>query len=156
MVISTLSGQVHRAGHHFEAGLAANPNDDLLLIEYGRYLIYIDRPEEALSRIRDAMRLNPLHLEWFWNIQGRSLHLLGRHADALAAFRHITNPSYYHFGYMAACYRALGESAAAEAMRARLLEAEPNFDIARFIASLPHRSAESAQRFAVEIEWLIP
>ncbi len=155
MGIACLVSRDHdRAGHHFEAGLAANPNDDLLLIEYGRYLFYIDRPEEALSRIREAMRLNPLHPDWFWNIQGRSLHLLGRHADALAAFRHITTPAYYHYGYMATCHRALGDDNAAEAMRARLFQAEPDFDVARFIASLPHRSAASAERFAKELRWL--
>jgi adenylate cyclase len=155
MGIACLVSRDHdRAGHHFEAGLAANPNDDLLLIEYGRYLFYIDRPEEALSRIREAMRLNPLHPDWFWNIQGRSLHLLGRHAEALAAFRHITSPAYYHFAYMAACYRALGDETAANAMRARLFQAEPDFDVTRFIASLPHRNAASAERFARELQWL--
>jgi DNA-binding SARP family transcriptional activator/TolB-like protein/Flp pilus assembly protein TadD len=157
MGIACLLSRDHdRAGHHFEAGLAVNPNDDLLLIEYGRYLFYIDRPEEALSRIREAMRLNPLHPDWFWNIQGRSLHLLGRHAAALAAFQHITTPAYYHFGYMAACHRALGDDEAAEAMRVRLFQAKPDFDVARFIASLPHRSAASAERFAKELQWLVP
>uniref|UniRef100_UPI002FDE90C5 BTAD domain-containing putative transcriptional regulator n=1 Tax=Rubrimonas sp. TaxID=2036015 RepID=UPI002FDE90C5 len=121
MAVACLLSRDHdRAGNQFEAGLAANPNDDLLQIEYGRYLLYVDRPEDGLRRIREAMRLNPLHPDWFWNIQGRCLHLLGRHAEALAAFRRITSPAFYHFAYMAACHRALGETEAAEAMRSRL------------------------------------
>lgn len=31
-----LSRDPDRAGQHFQAGLAANPNDDLLQVEYGR------------------------------------------------------------------------------------------------------------------------
>jgi len=155
MAVACLLARDHaRAGHHFEAGLAANPNDDLLLIEYGRYLFYIDRPEEALARIREAMRLNPLHPDWYWNIRGRCLHLLGRHAEALDAFRHIAEPAFYHFAYMAACHRALGDHGSAEVMRARLFAAEPDFDPGRFLAALPHRDRMAAERFGRELEWL--
>ncbi len=153
-VASLLSRDHDRAGSHFEAGLAANPNDDLLQIEYGRYLLYVDRPEDGLRRIREAMRLNPLHPDWFWNIQGRCLHLLGRHTEALTAFRHIMSPVFYHFAYMAACHHALGQTEAAEAMKARLFIARPDFDVSRFVAALPHRSPETAARFARELAWL--
>lgn len=153
-VASLLSRDHDRAGSHFEAGLAANPNDDLLQIEYGRYLLYVDRPEDGLRRIREAMRLNPLHPDWFWNIQGRCLHLLGRHADALAAFRHIISPVFYHFAYMAACHHALGEIEEAEALKVRLFIVKPDFDVTEFVAALPHRSAETAEGFARELRWL--
>jgi adenylate cyclase len=143
-----------RAGNHFEAGLAVNPNDDLLQIEYGRFLLYVDRPEEGLRRIREAMRLNPLHPDWFWNIQGRCLHLLGRHAEALGAFQRISSPVFYHFAYMAACYHALGEIDAAAAMKAQLLIAKPDFDVTRFVATMPYRNPNTAGRFARELEWL--
>lgn len=142
------------AGHHFFAGLAANPNDDLLMIEYGRYLAYTDRPEEALSRVREAMRLNPLRPDWYWNIRGRCQHLLGRHADALDSFRHIAEPAFYHFAYMAACHRALGDDTAAEGMRRRLFAAAPDFDVARFMGALPFQNPATAARFAAELTWL--
>jgi adenylate cyclase len=155
MALACLLSRDHdRAGNHFEAGLAANPNDDLLMIEYGRYLMYVDRPEDGLRRVSEAMRLNPLHPDWFWNIQGRCLHLLGRHAEALAAFRHIISPVFYHFAYMAACHQALGETEAAEAMKARLFAARPDFIVARFVASLPHRNPATVERFARELDWV--
>jgi DNA-binding SARP family transcriptional activator/TolB-like protein len=153
-VASLLARDFDRAGHHFAAGLAANPNDDLLQIEYGRFLLYVDRPEEGLRRIREAMRLNPLHPDWYWNVQGRCLHLLARHAEALVAFRHIASPVFYHFAYMACCHHALGETEAALAMKARLFAVQPDFDITRFVDALPHRSAATADRFAQEMGWL--
>jgi adenylate cyclase len=102
------------------------------------------------------MRLNPLHPDWYWNIRGRCLHLLGRHAEALDAFRHVAEPAFYHFAYMAACHRALGDQEAAEEMRARLFAAEPDFDPGRFLAALPHRDRSAAERFGGELEWLRP
>jgi len=151
---SLLSRDHERAGHHYEVGLAENPNDELLQIEYGRYLFYVDRPEEGLRSIDEAMRLNPLHPDWFWNIQGRCLHLLGRHAEALAAFRRIAAPAFYHYAYMAACHHALGENSPAKVMKARLFEKKPDFDVAQFVATLPHRNPATAQRFARELDWL--
>ncbi|MBC7738435.1 MAG: tetratricopeptide repeat protein, partial [Candidatus Saccharibacteria bacterium] len=95
--VAYLVGRDHsRAAHHFEAGLAANPNDDLLLVEYGRFLMYVDRPEDGLRRVREAMRLNPFHPVWYWNIVGRCFHLLDRPAEALDAFRRIPAPAFYH------------------------------------------------------------
>ena len=155
MAVASLLARNHdQAASHFQAGLAANPNDDLLLIEYGRYLMYVDRPEDGLRRVREAMRLNPLHPDWFWNIQGRCLHLLGRHAEALDAFRRIASPAFYHFAYMSACHHALGETEAAEATKARLFAAKPDFEIGRFVATLPHRNPATAERFAGELGWL--
>jgi adenylate cyclase len=155
MAVASLLARNHdQAGSHFQAGMAANPNDDLLLIEYGRYLMYVDRPEDGLRRIREAMRLNPLHPDWFWNIQGRCLHLLGRHAEALDAFRRIASPAFYHFAYMSTCHHALGETEAAEAMKSQLFRARSDFDVARFVATLPHRNPATAERFAGELGWL--
>jgi DNA-binding SARP family transcriptional activator len=153
-VASLIARDHDRASRHFQAGLAANPNDDLLQIEYGRYLLYVDRPEDGLRRVREAMRLNPLHPDWFWNIQGRCLHLLSQHAEALTAFGHIRSPVFYQFAYMAACHNALGEIQEAEAMRARLFAARPDFNVTQFVATLPHRSSETAKRFSRELEWL--
>ena len=66
-----------RAEFDFQSAIRANPNDELILTEYGRYLMYVDRPEDGLQRIREAMRVNPFHPVWFWSIQGRVLHTLG-------------------------------------------------------------------------------
>jgi len=136
-----------RAAHHFEAGLASNPNDDLLLTEYGRYLMYDDRPEEGLQRIREGMRLNPYHPNWYWGMQGRCLHTLGRFAEARDAFLRMRNPPFYTFAYLAACHVALGDRDAAEAAHAALYRLRPDFDIEAFRGIFPYRNPETADRF---------
>ena len=136
-----------RAGYHYEAGLRANPNDDLLLIEHGRYLMYADRPEDGLKRIREAMRIDPFHPNWYWNIQGRCLHTLGRHEEALAAFLRHNTPPFYVLAYIAACHRQLGNPRAAEEARAEMRRLRPDFDIDRFKSVFPYRNEETRNRF---------
>ena len=136
-----------RAANHFEAGLSANPNDDLLLTEYGRFLMYDDRPEEGLMRIREGMRLNPYHPNWYWGMQGRCLHTLGRFAEARDAFLRIRNPPYYTYAYLAACNAALGDREAARAAHAALYHLRPDFDLEAFGRIFPYRNPKTAEHF---------
>jgi DNA-binding SARP family transcriptional activator/TolB-like protein/Flp pilus assembly protein TadD len=140
-----------RAAFHFEAGLAANPNDDLLLTEYGRFLMYDDRPEEGVQRIREGMRLNPYHPNWYWGIQGRCLHTLGRHAEARDAFLRMSEPPYYTYAYLAACCTALGDTAGAAAAHAALYKLKPDFDLETFRKVFPYRNDQTADRFWVSL-----
>ena len=153
--VAYLVGREHgRAAHHFEAGLAANPNDDMLLVEYGRFLMYVDRPEDGLRRVREAMRLNPFHPVWYWNVAGRCLHMLDRPAEALDAFRRIPAPAFYHLAYQAVCLKRLGDHHAASALRNQTFEAKPDFSVERFLAILPYLNSETLERYAKDFRWL--
>lgn len=146
-IVHTIDRNFDRARYHFEAGLSANPNDDLLLVEYGRFLMYDDRSEEGLERIRESMRLNPLHPNWYWNIRGRCLHTLGRFEEALDAFGRIHTPPFYVPAYRAACLASLGRMAEAVAARDDLYRQRPDFDLAHFMSIFPYRNPETAERF---------
>jgi TolB-like protein len=153
--VAFLVGREHsRAAHHFAAGLAANPNDDVLLVEFGRFLMYVDRPEDGLRRVREAMRLNPFHPVWYWNVVGRCLHMLNRWAEALDAFRRIPAPAFYQLAYQAVCLKMLGEDAAALALRDRLFEAKPDFLVESFLAIFPYLNVETLDRYAKDFRWL--
>ena len=141
-----------RAAHHFEAGLAVNPNDDLLLTEYGRFLMYDDRPEDGLRRIREAMRLNPYHPAWYRGILGRCLHTLGRFDEARDAFLGIPNPPFYTHAYLAACHVALGDSEAAVSAHKALYGLRPDFDMRTFQSMFPYRNPDTLKRFWATLE----
>jgi adenylate cyclase len=136
-----------RAEYHLETGLRMNPNDERLLIEHGRFLMYAGRPEEGLMRVREAMRLNPFHPNWYWNIGGRCLHTLGRFAEALDAFQRIPAPPYYVHAYMAACHRALGQTVAAEQADAALQGSRPDLDLSQFRRIFPYRDEAAGRLF---------
>lgn len=136
-----------RAQFHFEAGLQVNPNDDLLLIEYARFLLYFGKPEDSLRRSREAMRLNPFHPNWYWNIQGRCLHTLGRFSEALTAFEAISNPPFYVNLYMAACYKKIGKEAHFQEARRKVFEVRPDFDLSYYSKVYPYKSKAVSDEF---------
>ena len=146
-----LTRQFDRAGLLYEEGLQANPNDELLLIEYGRYLMYVERPADGLIRVAEAMRINPLHPNWYWNIQGRCLHMLGRTQEALEAFQRIHAPTFWVHSYLAACHAALGQDDLARAARAQLLHLRADFDLADYMRVMPYKTEATARRFIAEM-----
>ncbi|MGR3292253.1 MAG: hypothetical protein ACU0C9_13825, partial [Paracoccaceae bacterium] len=136
-----------QAQFHFEAGLQMNPNDDLLLIEYARFLFYFDKPEDSLRRSREAMRLNPYHPNWYWNMRGRCLHTLGRYSEALSAFEAIANPPFYVNLYMAACYKKIGQEERYQEARRRVFELKPDFELSYYAKVYPYKSKAVTDEF---------
>ncbi len=136
-----------RAAAHFESALALNSNDDLLLVEYGRYLMYVERPEEGLLKIREAMRLNPYHPNWYWNIYGRCLHTLGRYEEAVEVFEKIVNPPFWAVAYLAACHAAIGNEERAAHFRQQLYVAKPDFTLDSFARIFPYQNPATAERY---------
>lgn len=136
-----------QAQYHFEAGLQVNPNDDLLLIEYARFLLYFGKPDDSLRRSREAMRLNPYHPNWYWNIQGRCLHTLGRYSEALSAFEAIANPPFYVNLYMAACYKKIGMEGHYQEARSRVFELKPDFELSYYTKVYPYKSKAVSDEF---------
>lgn len=155
-IIALHARNFDRAAHHFQAGLVANPNDDLLMTEYGRFLMYDDRPEEGLLRIREAMRLNPFHPAWYWGMQGRCLHTLGRLAEARDAFLRVPDPPFYTHAYLAACHAALGDGQAAGHSREAFVAARPDLDLATFATMFPYRNPQTAAQFLETMQAAFP
>ena len=132
-------------------GLRANPNDDLLLIEHGRYLMYVDRPEDGLGRVAEAMRINPYRPNWYWNIQGRCLHMLGRKNEALEAFQRVHAPTFWVQASIAACHGALGNRQAAAVARKERFRLRPDFDLATFFRIFPYKNEATFLQFIEEM-----
>lgn len=128
------------ARYHLETALKRFPNDDLLAIEYGRFLMYDDRADEGLMRIREAMRLNPYHPNWYWNIVGRNLHTLERYDEALECFLKVLNPPFYVHGYRAACFLRLGDTEHADEAKDIFWRERPDFDLEALLAIMPYRN----------------
>jgi adenylate cyclase len=143
----TIERRFDEASHHFQAGMNSNPNDEQLLVEYGRHLMYVDRPEAGIKSIREAMRLNPFHPSWYWNIVGRCLHTLGRFDEALECFRRMEDHPFYVYGYIASCLAMLGDKDGARTHRERLYALRPDFNLQQFRTIFPYKNTETAERY---------
>ena len=53
-----------KAGYHLARGSELNPNDDLLMVELGRYQMYVGKPQKGAELVHRAIRRNPYHPNW--------------------------------------------------------------------------------------------
>ena len=123
-VIHVYRGDLNSAERHYQRALALNPNDANVIAGLGRHLAFLGRPEEGVDRVREAMRLNPYHPEWYWNQLGMVLYAARKYADAAEAFGRVTQPGYWVLCRLAGCYAQMNRmneaaAAAAEARRLR-------------------------------------
>jgi adenylate cyclase len=136
-----------KAQHHLDRAAELNPNDDLILVERGRLAMYSAAPIDGTGVVRLAMRRNPFHPNWYWNILGRCYHTAQMHAEALEAFGHIDRPLPFNRAYMAACHAALGQTDAAQRQVAFVLEDKPDFTVSAFARQLSYRDEAVLREF---------
>lgn len=93
------------------------------------------------------LRLNPYHPNWYWNIYGRCLHVLGRYDEAIDAFARVERRGFWVEAYLAACHAMLGQREETALRRADVLRKKPDFTLARFEKIFPHTNPDTRARF---------
>ena len=121
-----------------------NPNDANGLAQRGLVLAYAGRAEEGINAIREAMRLNPFHPDWYWAALAVPLYAARRYEEALEADRHIAGwRNSWHLARLAGCYGQLGRLEDARAQAAEVLRQNPEFKLSA--VSLRYRDPEDIQ-----------
>jgi len=131
-----------KALFHQERALELNPNDDLVVVQQGEILTWLERADEGIAWIEKAMRLNPCHPERFWNHLGRAFFVAHRYGEAMSAFGHIATPILVHYAFLAACAAQLGDTAAASRYAAEVRKRSPDFCAESFLATLQYKREE--------------
>lgn len=130
-VIQRYRGDVDSAEWHYQKARSLNPNDANTIVAYARLLVYRGHLEEGLDLIRQGMRLNPYHPEWYWLNLGSVLYEAGKYSDAVEAFGRIANPGYWVHCRLAGCYAELDRMTDAKAEAAAALRLRPGFKVSR-------------------------
>jgi TolB-like protein len=140
-------GEHDKAEYHLHRAAELNPNDDLIMIEKGRYLMYTNEALAGAVIVRQAMRQNPYHPNWYWNILGRCLHTAKHYEEAISALKRISTPQFWNHAYMAACYSELGKPEQAAIHIKKVLSQKTDFTISEFTSALPYRDQKVLEEF---------
>jgi TolB-like protein len=130
-MICGASGDLKGEEQHYQRAMALNPNDANVIASSGALCALIGRAEEGIERIRQAMRLNPYHPEWYWIDLGIVFYMARRYDDAIEAYRQRSKPGHWVWSRLAACYAQLGRKEEAAAAVAHVLQLKPDFSIAK-------------------------
>lgn len=125
------AGDLEQEERHYLQALALNPNDANTLSTYGLLLGLLGRADEGIDCVREAMRLNPYHPEWYWVDLGSLLYAAKRYEDAIEAFKKRIRPLAWVWSRLAACYAQLGRMEEAKKAAAEVMKKNPNFTVSR-------------------------
>lgn len=131
-LLGTVHGYLREFGDErrkYERALALNPNDANALISFGALVAAEGNPDEGIAMIREAMRLNPYHSEWYWLSLGAAFLSARRYADAIEAYKRRTRPKVWVLSRMAVCYAHLGLDREARDVSREVLRQNPAFTI---------------------------
>ena len=99
------------------------------MMTYGAFLAAFGEPDRGIAMIREAMRLNPFHPEWYWISLGNAFMAARRYEDAIEAYKHRSNPKVWVLTRLAICYALLDRVDEAKEMAHRVLVLDPDFRI---------------------------
>ncbi|MDP1699372.1 MAG: BTAD domain-containing putative transcriptional regulator [Aestuariivirga sp.] len=125
------SGDTKAEEQQYLRALALNPNDANALASYGMVLVQHGHVEEGIDRIREAMRINPYHPEWYWVDLGSVLYMARRYGDAIEALKRKSQPETWVLSRLAASYAQLGRMDDAAQAAAEILRLKPEFTISK-------------------------
>jgi len=136
-------GDWDRALSALEKAIELNPNYANAHILLSSLLYYAGRPEEGLSRVQHAMRLEPYHPYNYTFHLGQAYFILGRYPEAIAAFQNAIekNPAAERVRiWLAASYAQAGQLDDAEWEAQEVLAEHPDFALERFLHAFPFQN----------------
>jgi TolB-like protein/tetratricopeptide (TPR) repeat protein len=105
-----------------------NPSDPDPLAILGYVLALRGKPDEGIACIKAAIRLNPLHPDWYHGDLAIAHHIAGNHAEAIACIHRLPTTNAWTETRLAACHAALGDAAGAARHLDRAEEKSPGWD----------------------------
>ncbi len=134
-----LANVYFRRGNHAQAmaeydkALELNPNATKVMASAGELLVQLGRADEAVVQIRQAIRLNPYHPDWYlWNL-GWAQYFSGDHEEALTSIRRMRNPHGAVKRTLAVILARLDRVEESRMLGAEFLKSKPDFDFEEYV-----------------------
>jgi len=128
------------AGAHLDKALALNPNNVIAAAARANWLVRVGRPEEALQTLDEAVKRDPLHPPWFWEVRTMILFQQKRYEGVIEAINRKSPLRHWDHAFLAAAYIRLGRIDEARAESAEVLRMKPDFSIAAYAIEDPYKN----------------
>ena len=147
--------QYEQAMAHYLRARELNPNDAELLAEMANFLIWIGQPKQAIDQVKEAIRLNPFHENWYEEYLGWAYEEAGMPQKAIEIFEQVIdlqNPDddgLWYFPFLAAAYAdpTVGRMDDAREIVKTLLSRKPEFSISEALShAYPYKTKELVDR----------
>jgi tetratricopeptide (TPR) repeat protein len=134
-----------------EQAVAIRPNCTNSNAQLANILYYCGRPADAADRVRQAMRLSPVHPPWYNGLLGTSCKELRLWNDASAACQETLRKKADDLDarlVLIEIGRATGDEAAARVLAGEVTTVKPDFSVAKWAATQPYRDGAVLERIS--------
>ncbi|BCG69568.1 transcriptional regulator [Mesorhizobium sp. 113-1-2] len=131
-------GQLEEALLHLEQGVNLNPNETRARAIRGLCWSYLGRHEEALFDLDVCIARDPLNYDWFWDLRGQVLLVLGRYPEAIASYRNLHSYAFWAHAFLAVCHWRMGNEQLAAHAAGQCLAARPDATVSAILID-PYR-----------------
>jgi len=132
---------------HLDQAINLNPNHADALAGRGLALIFIGKPDLALTQFEDALAHNPFPPSWYlWGL-AISCYNTGQYQDAVRALLRIDAPNRFHRRLLAASYAQLGNIAEAATHRESVMMEVPTYTVNDSRESQPYEHQQDVEPF---------
>jgi len=132
-----------------ERAVALDANDPDSYVSLGNTLVFAGRPEEGITLIEQAMRLNPRYPPRYLNLLGLAYRKAGRCEEALVSLKKALtlSPNFgpAHFN-VAVCYAELGRLEEAQVEVAEILRINPHASLENVRRIMPYKDPADIER----------
>jgi adenylate cyclase len=128
-VLAYIGEQPEVALAEYEKALSLNPNNADILADYGWSIANLGRAGEGVDFVKKAIRLNPVHPDWYGEGLMHALYVDRRYHEVIDVAHTITIRTLPNYLDLAGSYAQLGQLDAAQETAARILDLEPDFSI---------------------------
>jgi Tfp pilus assembly protein PilF len=144
--------EYEKATKSYEHALALNPNDAEFLAEMGNFLVYVGQPQQAVGRLKEAIRLNPKHPDWYDQYLGWAYEHAGMPNEAIETLERVvdrpaTQEQLWVSPTLAAAYAAVGRMDDAHKIVKEIEQLDPKFSTAEFASRAPYQTQELRDRY---------
>jgi TolB-like protein/class 3 adenylate cyclase/Tfp pilus assembly protein PilF len=147
--------QYERAMAHYLRARELNPNDTDLLTEMGNFLIYIGQPKQAIDQVKEAIRLNPFHENWYLEYLGWAYEEADMPLKAIEILEQaidLQNPDEYQLWYfptLAAAYAhpTVNRMDDAAKIVKTFLSRKPEFSTSKAVSRYPYKTKGLVDRY---------
>lgn len=142
--------QFDKAMSEYAKARELNPNHAGFLAEMAGALILMGRPDDAITQVKRAMRINPNYPEWFLAHLGWAYYESERYEEAFHSLDKMNDPPAVYLPLVVAALVELGRNDEARECALELRRREPTFTLAT-LSYWPYQNESGRARLAEDL-----
>jgi TolB-like protein len=139
----THCGHREEAGPYFTRAVALTPADVQMSYTQAWWLSRVDRFEEALKVLDDAILRDPFPPNWYWEVRAIALFAARRYDEVIESLASMNPIQPWDYAYVAASHAYCGRATEAKLAVAKALKADHRLSIGRYAQVEGYTSATS-------------